>query len=65
MYTVYLSVLTDGKVGWWTEIRKIRAVSVRELKVALEKGKVYQFAIIASNELGENKRKQISGQSSE
>ena len=63
MYTVYLSVLTDGKVGWWTEIRKIRAVSVRELKVALEKGKVYQFAITSSNELGENKRKQISGQS--
>ena len=54
MYTVYLSVLSDGKVGWWTEIRKIRAVSVRELKVALERGKVYQFAITASNELGES-----------
>ena len=54
MYTVYLSVLTDGKMGWWTEIRKIRAVSVRELKVVLERGKVYQFAITASNELGES-----------
>ena len=54
MYTVYLSVLTDGKAGWWTEIRKIRAVSVRELKVALERGMAYQFAITASNELGES-----------
>ena len=27
---------------------------MRELKVALERGKVYQFAITASNELGES-----------
>ena len=54
MYTVYLRVVTDGKVGRWTEIRKIRDVSVRELKIALEGGKVYQFAITATNELGES-----------
>ena len=54
MYTVYLRVMTDGKVGQWTEIRKIRDVSVRELKIALERGKVYQFAITATNELGES-----------
>ena len=54
MYTVYQRVVTDGTVGQWTEINKIRDVSVRELKIALERGKVYQFAITATNELGES-----------
>ena len=54
MYTVYQRVVTDGKVGQWTEIRRIRDVSVRELKIVLERGKVYQFAITATNELGES-----------
>ena len=54
MYTVYQRVVTDGKVGQWTEIKKIRGVSVRELKITLERGKVYQFAITATNELGES-----------
>ena len=54
MYTVYQRVVTDGKVGQWTEIKKIRDVSVRELKITLERGKVYQFAISATNELGES-----------
>ena len=54
MYTVYLRVVTDGKAGQWREIKKIRDVSVRELKIALERGKVYQFAITATNELGES-----------
>ena len=54
MYTVYQRVVTDGKVGQWTIIRKIRDVSVRELKIALERGKVYQFAVTATNELGES-----------
>ena len=54
MYTVYLRVMTDGKVGQRTEIRKIRDVSVRELKIALKRGKVYQFAVTATNELGES-----------
>ena len=58
MYTVYLRVVTDGKVGQWTEIRKIRDVSVRELKIALERGKVYQFAITAINELGESPKQE-------
>ena len=54
MYTVYQRVVTDGKVGQWTVIRRMRDVSVRELKIALERGKVYQFAITATNELGES-----------
>ena len=54
MYSVYQRVVTDGKVGQWTEISRIRDVSVRELKIALERGKVYQFAITATNELGES-----------
>ena len=54
MYTVYQRVVTDGKVGQWTKIKKSRDVSVRELKIKLERGKVYQFAITAVNELGES-----------
>ena len=54
MYTVYQRVVIDGKVGQWIEIRTIRDVSTREFKIALEKGKVYQFAITATNELGES-----------
>ena len=54
MYTVYQRVVTDGKVGQWTIIKNIRDVSVRELKITLERGKVYQFAITATNELGES-----------
>ena len=60
MYTVYQRVVTDGKVGQWTIIRKIRDVSVRELKIALERGKVYQFAITATNELGESLKQEES-----
>ena len=58
MYTVYLRVMTDGKVGQWTEIRKIRDVSVRELKIVSERGKVYQFAVTASNKLGESPKQE-------
>ena len=54
MYTVYQRVVTDGKVGQWTIIKNISKVSVRELKITLERGKVYQFAITATNELGES-----------
>ena len=54
MYTVYQRVVTDGKVEQWKIIKEISDVSVRELKIALERGKVYQFAITATNELGES-----------
>ena len=54
MYTVYQRVVTDGKVGQWTVIKKISDASVRELKIPLEIGKVYQFAVTATNELGES-----------
>ena len=54
MYTVYQRVMTDGKVGQWTIIKNISKVSVRELKITLESGKVYQFAVTATNKLGES-----------
>ena len=60
MYTVYQRVVTDGKVEQWTMISRIRDVSVRELKIALERGKVYQFAITATNELGESLKQEES-----
>ena len=54
MYTVYQRVVIDGKVERWTIIKDISDVSVRELKITLERGKVYQFAITATNEFGES-----------
>ncbi len=53
-YTVYQRILTDGKPGEWTQIKTITNLSVRELKVELEKGKVYEFVVTATNELGES-----------
>ena len=58
MYTVYQRVVTDRKVGKWTIIKEISDVSVRELKIALERGKVYQFAVTATNELGESPKQE-------
>ena len=52
-YTVYQRIVTDGKRGEWKVIKKVTDVSVRELEVNLEKDKVYEFAITATNELGE------------
>ena len=56
MYTVYQRVVTD--VGQWTIIKDISDVSVRELKITLERGKVYQFAVTATNELGESRKQE-------
>ncbi|XP_066024500.1 uncharacterized protein [Pocillopora verrucosa] len=58
MYTVYQRVVTDGKVEQWTIIKEVSDVSVRELKIVLERGKVYQFAITATNELGESPKQE-------
>ena len=53
-YTVYQRIVTDGKKGAWTVIKNIAEVTVRELEVKLEKGKVYEFTITATNEVGES-----------
>ena len=46
--------MTDGKPGEWIELKTITDVSVRELSVELESGKVYQFVVTATNEIGES-----------
>ncbi|XP_078381393.1 neural cell adhesion molecule 1-like [Oculina patagonica] len=53
-YTVYQRIVTDGKPGEWTKLKTIKDISVRELKVELDKGKVYEFVVTATNELGES-----------
>ena len=53
-YTVYQRIVTDGKPGEWTKLKTINDVSVRELKVELEKGKEYEFVVTATNGLGES-----------
>ena len=50
--------MTDGKVEQWTIIKEISDVSIRELKIPLERGKVYQFAVTATNELGESPKQE-------
>ncbi|KAJ7371859.1 hypothetical protein OS493_022573 [Desmophyllum pertusum] len=54
LYTVYQRIVTDGKPGEWTRLKTITDISVRELKVKLKKGKVYEFVVTATNELGES-----------
>ena len=53
-YTVYQRIVTDGKPGEWTKLKIITDVSVREFKVELEGGKVYEFVVTATNEFGES-----------
>ncbi|XP_078377520.1 tyrosine-protein kinase receptor Tie-1-like [Oculina patagonica] len=70
-YTVYQRVVTDGKPGEWIKLKTTTDVSVRELKVELKQGNVYEFVVTATNELGESlkddgkiKRVKASGGSS-
>ena len=53
-YTVYQRIVTDGKPGEWIKLKAITDISVRELKVELEQGKVYEFAVTATNLFGES-----------
>ena len=53
-YTVYQRIVTDGKQGAWIVIKNITDVTVRKSEVKLEKSKVYEFAITATNEVGES-----------
>ncbi|PFX15676.1 Titin [Stylophora pistillata] len=53
LYTAYQRTVTDGKVGDWKEIGNITNVKDRQLEVKLKKGEVYEFAITATNVLGE------------
>ena len=50
---MYQRIVTDGKSGQWTKLKTITDISVRELTVKLEKGKVYEFVVTATNEFGE------------
>ncbi|KAJ7371869.1 hypothetical protein OS493_022586 [Desmophyllum pertusum] len=54
LYTVFQRIVTGGKHGEWTKLNTITDISVRELKVKLEKGKVYEFVVTATNALGES-----------
>ena len=53
-YTVYQRIVTDDNPGEWIKLKTITDVSVRELTVELESGKVYEFVVTATNEFGES-----------
>ena len=53
-YTVYQRIVTDGKPGDWTKLKTITDISVRQLTVKLEQGKVNEFVVTAKSELGES-----------
>ena len=55
-YTVYQRIVIDGKPQDWIKLKTVTDVSVREFKVELEEGKVYEFVVTATNELGESLR---------
>ena len=46
--------MTDGKPGEWIKLKTVTDISARELKVELELGKVYEFVVTGTNELGES-----------
>ena len=53
-YTVYQRMVTDGKPGEWKKLETIADISFRELQVKLERGKVNEFLVTATNEFGES-----------
>ena len=57
-YTVYQRALNkDGTTREWNKIKVITNLSDREVVVPeLEKGRVYEFVVTASNEHGESSR---------
>ena len=52
--TVYQRIVTDGKPGEWIKLKTITDVSIREWRVELESGKVYEFVVTATNDFGES-----------
>ena len=53
-YTVYQRIVTDDKPEQWKKLKTINDISDREFTVELEKGKVYEFVVTATNEFGES-----------
>ncbi|XP_022809523.1 neural cell adhesion molecule 1-like [Stylophora pistillata] len=53
-YTVYQRIIKDANHANWTKLQTIMDVSVTQVEVKLDKGKVYEFAVTATNELGES-----------
>ena len=54
-YTVYKRRVIDGEPREWIKLMTITDVSVRELTIALERGKEYEFVVTATNVHGESK----------
>ena len=53
-YTVYRrTVREDGTSLIWIKLNEIKDTSNREVVVNVEKGKVYEFVVTATNEFGE------------
>ncbi|XP_068733590.1 tyrosine-protein kinase receptor Tie-1-like isoform X3 [Montipora capricornis] len=54
-FTVYQRIVNSDKtVGKWKKIRVIKDLSRRQVVVELEKNKVYDFAVTATNKYGES-----------
>ena len=53
-YIVYKRIVNDGKPGEWIKLKIITDISARELKLDLEKTKVYEFVVTATNAFGES-----------
>ena len=52
-YTVYQRLVTIDKPGEWSKV-ETTSYFVTELTVELERGKVYEFVVTATNEFGES-----------
>ena len=56
-YSVYQRIVNDdGTVGEWNKIKEIKDLSRRQVVVKLEKNKLYEFVVTATNLRGESLR---------
>ncbi|XP_068686480.1 fibroblast growth factor receptor 1-like isoform X2 [Montipora foliosa] len=58
-YSVYQRIVNDdGTVREWNKIKEIKDLSRRQVVVKLEKNKVYEFVVTATNRRGESLREE-------
>ena len=59
LYTVYQRIVKEGDIkGEWIKIREIKDLTSRQVVVSLDKNKVYEFVVTATNRFGESLRKE-------
>ena len=57
LYRVYQRIVSDdGTIGEWKKINEIKDLSKQQVNISLDKNRVYEFAVTATNKHGESLR---------